>query len=605
MVGKRPDVHVLPMEHFDSLATGEGSPETIRLLVDGERSRRLLLLRALLDMVSDKATTLTPLPGGEAVWRQLQLVERQSASALRTVLMHPQVGTWLSSALRLLRRGSPSSVPTWVEVGQVHAVTFAAAVRAGAAMHTRVPLRNGNALLPTLGLARFPSANEWDVAVAETSPDHTRLRYRGDEVTVPRDRTADGPGWWSLRRMSADTAVGGLTVWLDDLDPYRDLADPIPPVRLSDGDVQQWNDLLVEAWSILSQEWPSFTRAISQGVSSICPIPIDNRSTATRSASTGDAFGAVLISLPSNAPTLAVTLVHEFQHVKLGGLLHLATLHTDDDDQLFYAPWRDDPRPFGGLFQGTYAFLGITEFWRRRRMATSQHEAKLAEFEFAYARRQAWEALRQIVGTTQLTELGERFVRGMTERLRSSLHEPVSPSVSRAAWAAAAEHRAMWRTRNLRVNGDWAAKLADAWQGNERALVPDASAQFLTPTTQRFRPQDRLALFKMLLTTPEWPRRARNPHGRSYNLPFLPRDADLALVSGEAETALNGYRQLIEQDHDDVQAWAGMGLAAAVSRRTAWRPLLYRPHIVKALHQILERRHRPADPIELAEWLAR
>ena len=61
---------------------------------------------------------------------------------------------------------------------------------------------------------------------------------------------------------------------------------------------------------------------------------------------------------------LAVTLVHEFQHIKLGGLLHLAPLHDREPTRRLYAPWRDDPRPLGGLLQGVYAFTGVTDFWR-------------------------------------------------------------------------------------------------------------------------------------------------------------------------------------------------------------------------------------------------
>jgi HEXXH motif-containing protein len=31
-----------------------------------------------------------------------------------------------------------------------------------------------------------------------------------------------------------------------------------------------------------------------------------------------------------------------------------------------YAPWREDLRPISGFLQGTYAFLGVSGFWRRR-----------------------------------------------------------------------------------------------------------------------------------------------------------------------------------------------------------------------------------------------
>jgi HEXXH motif-containing protein len=77
-----------------------------------------------------------------------------------------------------------------------------------------------------------------------------------------------------------------------------------------------------------------------------------------------------MVSEPPDPATPAVSLVHEFQHIKLGALMHLISLVTGDDGTPYYAPWRDDPSPLGGFLQGVCAFFGIAEFWRRRRPAT-------------------------------------------------------------------------------------------------------------------------------------------------------------------------------------------------------------------------------------------
>jgi uncharacterized protein len=73
------------------------------------------------------------------------------------------------------------------------------------------------------------------------------------------------------------------------------------------------------------------------------------------------------MSAPPDPIIGTVTLTHEIQHVKLGALLDLVTLTLPDDGRRYYAPWRDDPRPLGGLLHGVYAYLGVTEFWRRQR----------------------------------------------------------------------------------------------------------------------------------------------------------------------------------------------------------------------------------------------
>ena len=68
---------------------------------------------------------------------------------------------------------------------------------------------------------------------------------------------------------------------------------------------------------------------------------------------------------------------------------------------LLYAPWRDDPRPLGGLTQGAYAFFGIAAFWRSHRTKLSGSMAQLAMFEYVYAREQTREALG-ILGSAEI-----------------------------------------------------------------------------------------------------------------------------------------------------------------------------------------------------------
>lgn len=72
---------------------------------------------------------------------------------------------------------------------------------------------------------------------------------------------------------------------------------------------------------------------------------------------------------------LALLLIQEFQHVKLGAVLDLYDLFDPADDRLLHAPWRDDPRPLEGLLQGTYAHLAVTDFWHARHEVVAGAEA--------------------------------------------------------------------------------------------------------------------------------------------------------------------------------------------------------------------------------------
>lgn len=451
----------LPVEHFEALAQGLGGPETVRLLLAGEHSRRLLLLRELLDRATARPALLGPLPPADTVWSTLSDIHARAPQALDRVLLHPQVGTWISYALRESMRGA-AGTDLWVEVGQVHAVALAAAIRAGMPLRTRVPVRCGGVLLPTLGLARFPAVTGCAVAEADSTDGPCRLRVHDHEVVVPADPEVDRPHWWGLRSVRCRSNGRGLTLSLDDIDRHRNLADPVAPCRLDDHTVDAWRHLLQASWEILSRWHPATADAMAAGLMSIAPLAHD-ASWTVRSASTGDGFGAAMISPPPDPVTLAVTLVHEFQHTKLGGLLHLTTLCHEDDRERFYAPWRPDPRPLGGLVQGAYAFFGITEFWRRQRHEGAEWDRRTADFEFAYARRQTWTGLYTLARSSLLTELGSRIVHNLTARLRPWLAEPVHADSARAAWAASADHWAGWRIRNVPADPAWVGKAVAAW----------------------------------------------------------------------------------------------------------------------------------------------
>src|ERR1044072_7049241 len=99
----------------------------------------------------------------------------------------------------------------------------------------------------------------------------------------------------------------------------------------------------------------------------------------------------------------AMTLAPEPPHAKLSALIALTPLPLPEDGSRYYAPWRDDPRPLGGLLQGAYAFLGITDFSCRYLDEAPRAERPLGEFEFALRRRQTEEAVRVLAADPGLT----------------------------------------------------------------------------------------------------------------------------------------------------------------------------------------------------------
>nr|WP_260859847.1 HEXXH motif-containing putative peptide modification protein [Streptomyces cupreus] len=388
-------------------------------------------------------------------------------------------------------------------------------------------------------------------------------------------RPLGGPDWHPLTLLSAD----GCALLLDDADPYRTLRTPVPtePVAAED-----WQELFSAAWEILRGLDAEAAGALGDGLVTLVPRPRAERFR-PHSASSGDAFGAALASVPDDGEQLASTLVHEFQHNKLSAFMHLFTLYDDQGaaGRLHYAPWRDDPRPLGGLLQGVYAFFGVTRFWRER-----QHP--LGRFEFALWRAQTAHALRGISAAEGLTESGRRLLAELEARLAPWLAEPVEERARVAAELAAADHRATWRAYHLRPDPRVVRAHAEGrpeGRGEPELVTGTPARGFDT----------RAVLLRWLLADPAGFEALREDPGATVE---GARPEDIALVTGDTAAALSAYRERILRGAGDPETWVGLGLAARSAGDPAGEALLARPELVMAVHAELG-----ADPLEVARGL--
>jgi HEXXH motif-containing protein len=578
-----PSRHIVRRLHLAELASGGGRPETLTFLRGSEYSRRLLLLRAIRDAVVERPELLGPLPDIDLAWNALSTAQARDPERFRDLVLHPQLGSWATHTLR--HRHDPSGgIPRWVDFGQIHAMALTAAHRIGVDLRTSVPVRDGHVTLPGLGQARFPGAERWAVAAAVAENGRLHLRHGDTEVTVPDDPCDDGPGWWGLRRISVG-AGAALTVSVEDLDPFRDLADPEPPARLDGAAFDRWRSLLDGAWRILCRNHRDTAEAIAVGVSSLVPLPAGGW--ATRSASSGDAFGAMLVSPPPDPTTLAVALVHEFQHMKLGCLLHLCTLHADDDASVLYAPWRDDPRPVGGMLQGGYAFFGIARFWRDEWMSMKD---VAAQFEYVFAREQTAVGLQSLHGAAALSAIGASLVADLvaaTERWRADI---VTPEIERLATLAVAAHRTDWRLRHLMTGPDEVAATIAAHSTGRPAHIRLEAPVRTGRTPLRWEP-GRLPLLRVAALQPQAVRAAARS-GMLSDVPGVVTAADVDLALGDPLRARPGFSDLIRKDPGSDDHW--IGLALTFDPESAVRE---RPDLLKACYPTTG-----DTPQTLAEW---
>jgi HEXXH motif-containing protein len=567
----------------------------------------MLLLHAV--TVAAEACT-GPLPPAADAWSALVAAEAAAREPVRGLLLRPEIGNWAAYALRRHRgRAAASTSPLWLDLGVVHTVALLASAEAGLPWRTRLPAREGRVMLPGRGMARFPltgSADNAGAAVvdAETTDGRIRLRWRGSSLEVPAPDAPEPEGWLGLRTVRVE-GPPRLAVVLDDVDPFRNLAEPLPPDRLSDAEFASWQKLLGEAWALLCQEHPRTAAAMAEGL--VCVVPLPDDGWGIRSASTGEAFGSVLISQPSDATSLALSLVHEFQHTKLGGLMHLSAicrLAQDGAPDLYYAPWRDDPRPLAGLVQGLYAFVGIMTFWKRHREQAHGGDRKLADFEYAYARLQVGLAIAETRRSDRLAPWGEALVQRLSETLESWSPGTDERDVAEVASLLAEFHRAAWLARHMPEPAQAeVVTLAKAYLAGDQPHDTD-QAQVLDTwgddgseieSVERVAHKKRWSLglsilIRHHLATPDAdvPARLRD---RGIDV------ADSALVRGDLGAARAGYLTRISAAAEDVDAWVGLGLADPSCAITQSRARL-----VAAVYRRLSKLGAPPDPAELAAW---
>ncbi|OXM68097.1 HEXXH motif domain-containing protein [Amycolatopsis vastitatis] len=590
----------MPWTDFDAFARGGGGPALVRHLRATERSRRLLLLRGIIDQAAKSPDVSAPLPPPEWAWELLARIEEQDPAAVETILAHPYTGSWAGYTTRLCRQDVTGVCPFWVHLGHVHCLAAAAAVRAGIDFEAELPIWQGTVSLPTLGVVRLHTGEAFGVARVSAGNDGIVFRNRHREVRLPDDLSTETAGWQPVRPIISWHGDLRLSLRLDDLDPYRGLYEPIPPKRLSPLEVESWRSVVAGAWQLLTTNLPDVAEALTVGLESLVPAPAV--AFKLPSASTGEAFGSAIVAYSSDPEQLAAALVHEFQHIRLGGVQHLAALHTDDPRERLYAPWRDDPRPIGGVLHGIYAFFGVTAFWRA--LAAAEPGNALAAFEFALWRKASWRTLRAVYPDESLTDIGRRFLDGISVKLAPWQEEPVAAGP--AAWASmsARDHYATWCLRHLRPDTNAVSALAGAWRRGDSWPKPGRLPEPRTPTPvpDGSWTDARTDLIRLRLG------RNGNTALRTHG-PTVPgaTKADLALVSGDHESAVDGYRTMLTTNPDLPAALVGLGLAlAARGTGPAARALLHHPELVRAVHRSVREETSTTPHVEtVAGWIGR
>ena len=435
--------HALNGTDFQALAAGFGNAAAMAQLIEAQRSLR----RVLLGAVYQEGSTSPAASGAvkvalRAAWTLLTTIDQDQPETLDGVLGHPYVRVWAVRCLQQLRLASAGHAAgdagedhagdargLAADLGHLGAISAVAAVRAGVSAHVTVPLIDGAVHLPTLGrLAAGPAEAAGPVG---PEPGGATVGITGGAVSIQIGESCwtlaiadpqsgelsavalagDGrsAGWQPVRMLRAP----GISVALDDTDPYRDCHQWRAGPRLTDSEFAQWQRRFEDAWQEIEREHAAYAPALAAGLTTLMPLAATQEGRDV-SATARHAFGAVAAALPADPATLALLLIHEFQHVKLGAVLDLYDLYDPSDDRLYHAPWRDDNRPLEGLLQGTYAHLAVTDFWRTRQNIMAGQEAEAAGQRFVHWRAHTRDAIETLASSGSLTPLGAWFVDEMS-----------------------------------------------------------------------------------------------------------------------------------------------------------------------------------------------
>jgi HEXXH motif-containing protein len=151
--------------------------------------------------------------------------------------------------------------------------------------------------------------------------------------------------------------------------------------------------LIAKAFSLIETADSVLSKRITSFVKWFVPLKTNDPMTTHNSFSISLLPGVIFLSDAYQEVRLAEAIIHEFGHNELFLLQQFAEVIDSRPDELFYSPWRTDPRPLIGLYHAIYVFTTVLQFyaaaerieqlsslkhWCRSRQVQLYHQLSLA-----------------------------------------------------------------------------------------------------------------------------------------------------------------------------------------------------------------------------------
>jgi HEXXH motif-containing protein len=594
----------LTKESLDALINGYGDAEVVRDLRSWTLKSRIAQLGALVQMATNHSPKSAEWANLSSNFRLLRDVFDTQPNVIAEVILHPFVGTWITDVLRRLRNSDARSALGIDELKYLGWLTAAAVIKAHHKSVVPIAVDAGNVMLPGIGMAKLGGNQRFSSATVEVSAAGARIVNPAVTIEVPANPAIDTETWLGLRRLRSRNDES-VVVHLDDLDPLRGLGLVVEVApRLTADDVESWQAMFDGAWELLTRDHQHYIGALRAGLITI--VPLARRGEGSLSATVRQAFGSIAAYPPKNKAELALLLVHEFQHAKMSVLSEAAVLYDDsNDNQLFYAPWRPDPRPLPALMQGIYAHFGVTDFWRVHRHISAGREATIAHTEFVSWRVQTLEAIESLRSADRFTVLGRQLLRRLGGQLQEWAAEPAPAEAKELAQEMKHERRIRWRLRNLILSPGPCERLAHAWAAGQ--TVP-AELDLHVENSAMTIDSHNTALLRLLRTKIDDPTLSHNPEEQPGD-PVTAingwSQADLEYLNGNYRAAARQYASEIQEADDSGHLWIGLSISAQHLDEFGPKSYLFsRPEIVSSLFRAIRAScDKSPNPLDLASWL--
>jgi len=215
----------------------------------------------------------------------------------------------------------------------------------------------------------------------------------------------------------------------------------------------KWLSSLEEAWFWINSCSTLLASEILMGVQSLVPVH-SHAIDVHRSQTFREIPGLLILSWMSDTSVIVEALVHEYHHHKLNALLNLDPIIVESSlEEIYYSPWRDDPRPLSGILQGIYVFQAVLEFWHK--ILTTDipvlQEKRLQQRVYT-AKQQLQTALQVLKTNAEFSLVGQGLIEAIEENI-DRVEPEVSQTEKQLIDVRLKEHQQKWEAANPNLVG--------------------------------------------------------------------------------------------------------------------------------------------------------